>query len=287
MSNENNTPNTELMTLRQFLEQMPAGEIRIVTADASYKAGRGYKFSMPEVLLFCDSEICQGDRLHKVHSNYVEIPSGSLHFSPYYCKNCGQQKKTFALLFKEYLNQSNEIPTELQVLKIGEYPLFGHRVPPRTLRLIQPDAEMFKKGMRAESLGFGIGAFAYYRQIVERQREHLLKEIKKVALRLNTPSEFLKEYDDAIAENQFAKSIDRIKHGIPPSLLIDGHSPLLLLHNALSEGLHAGTDEEYLEIAASIRVVLMELANRISEALKDEKELSQAVSRLMQKKSSP
>lgn len=287
MSNENNTPDTELMTLRQFLEQMPAGENRTVAADASYKAGRGYRFSMPEVLLFCDSEICQGDRLHKVHSNHVEIPSGNLHFSPYYCKNCGQLKRTFALLFREYLNQSNEIPTDLQVVKIGEFPLFGHRVPPRTLRLIQPDAEMFKKGMRSESLGLGVGAFAYYRQIVEGQREHLLKEIKKVAVRLNTPPEFLKEYDEAMAENQFSKSIDRIKHGLPQSLLIDGHNPLLLLHNALSQGLHAGTDEECLEIAASIRVVLTELANRISEALKDEQELSQAVTRLMQKKSAP
>jgi hypothetical protein len=54
-----------------------------------------------------------------------------------------------------------------------------------------------------------------------------------------------------------------------------------LLHSALSEGIHAQTDEECLEIATSIRVVLSELADRISIALKDHAELKQAVSRLL------
>ncbi len=52
----------------------------------------------------------------------------------------------------------------------------------------------------------------------------------------------------------------------------------------LSEGLHAGTDKECLELATSIRVVLTELAERISQALKDEAELNQAVARLMKPK---
>jgi hypothetical protein len=48
--------------------------------------------------------------------------------------------------------------------------------------------------------------------------------------------------------------------------------------------LHNGTDEECLELAQDIRVVLTELAERISQALKDEAELNTAVSRLMTKK---
>jgi hypothetical protein len=68
-------------------------------------------------------------------------------------------------------------------------------------------------------------------------------------------------------------------------LLIDGRNPLSLLHSALSEGLHEHTDEECLEIAQDIRVVLTELADRISLALKEEAELTQAVSRLLNRKS--
>ena len=60
-------------------------------------------------------------------------------------------------------------------------------------------------------------------------------------------------------------------------------TPLTLLHPALSEGIHAKTDEECLELATSIRVVLIELAERIAAALKEEAELKSAVSRLIKK----
>jgi hypothetical protein len=49
------------------------------------------------------------------------------------------------------------------------------------------------------------------------------------------------------------------------------------LHDAVGEGLQRKTDEECLELATSIRVVLTELAERISNALKDDQELKQAL----------
>jgi hypothetical protein len=52
----------------------------------------------------------------------------------------------------------------------------------------------------------------------------------------------------------------------------------------LSEGLHAQADEECLEIATSIRVVMADLAERMGQALKDEAGLNTAVSRLIHKK---
>ena len=47
---------------------------------------------------------------------------------------------------------------------------------------------------------------------------------------------------------------------------------------------HERTDEECLELASSIRVVLAELAERLAQALKDEAELNRALGRLMTKK---
>jgi hypothetical protein len=57
-----------------------------------------------------------------------------------------------------------------------------------------------------------------------------------------------------------------------------------LLHSALSDGLHQRSDEQCLEIASSIRVVLAELSERLAQALKDEAELNKALSRLMANK---
>jgi hypothetical protein len=68
---------------------------------------------------------------------------------------------------------------------------------------------------------------------------------------------------------------------MPQALLINGHNPLTLLHSALSDGLHDQTDEHCLEIASSVRVVLGELSERLSQALKDEAELNNALSKLM------
>jgi hypothetical protein len=133
----------------------------------------------------------------------------------------------------------------------------------------------------------GIGAFAYYRRVVENQKTRIVGEIAEVAAKLGAKSDVLKEFEDAAKETQFSTAIEQIKHGIPDVLLIDGqHNPLTLLHSALSEGLHANTDAECLEIAQAIRVVLTELADRISQALKKEVELTTAVSRLLNRKSS-
>jgi hypothetical protein len=59
---------------------------------------------------------------------------------------------------------------------------------------------------------------------------------------------------------------------------------LTLLHSALSEGLHAESDEDCLEFANTIRIVLSAFAERIGEILKDQSELKQALSKLLSKK---
>jgi hypothetical protein len=76
--------------------------------------------------------------------------------------------------------------------------------------------------------------------------------------------------------------MDDVKDAIPQRLLIEGQNPLTLLHSALSKGLHTNSDETCLELATDIRVVLAELAELLGHALKDERELKEAVSRLRQ-----
>lgn len=74
--------------------------------------------------------------------------------------------------------------------------------------------------------------------------------------------------------------MENIKDAIPQSLLIDGQNPMTMLYKALSIGIHTKTDDECLEIAHSIRIVLAELSERISISLKDEAELKNALTKL-------
>lgn len=81
--------------------------------------------------------------------------------------------------------------------------------------------------------------------------------------------------------------MEEIKPGTPEGLLISGHNPLMLLHAALSVGLHAGTDEECLQAAQDIRLVLTELVDRLAQVKKDDAALKSAVHRLIAKGSKP
>jgi VIT1/CCC1 family predicted Fe2+/Mn2+ transporter len=132
----------------------------------------------------------------------------------------------------------------------------------------------------------GVGAFIYYRRVVENQKNRILGEIIKVSEKIGAAKEKVEKLKSAITETQFSKALDMAKDSIPESLLINGHSPILLLHSALSEGVHALTDEQCLDLAGSVRIVFGELSERLSQALKDEAELTKALSKLMNKKKS-
>lgn len=138
-----------------------------------------------------------------------------------------------------------------------------------------------RQGRQCENQGLGIGAFAYYRRVVENQRNAIIDEIVRVSTKLKLSDDLVKVLSEAKNEKQFSKSVEAIKDGIPQVLFIDGHNPLTLLHRALSEGLHAETDAACLEAAHVIRIVLADLVERVGQALKSETELTSALGRLM------
>ncbi len=134
-------------------------------------------------------------------------------------------------------------------------------------KLVGSELEKFNKGLRSEAHGLGIGAFAYYRAVVETQKDRLIDEIIKVAKLQNPSGELIKELEEARSETQFSSAVEKIKQGIPEVLRINGQNPLTLLHTALSGGLHAGTDPECLEIAQDIRVILSEFSDRLRNGI--------------------
>ena len=269
----------QLRTFADFLESCGPDSVQQVSGlIGGQSAGGSLVLRVPEIQLHC--EICNGVRYFECgSSHYVSTPT-DFEFVTYQCKNCEETKKTFALLVAPDSNRSTG-----RVHKLGEFPPFGPPIPARVMKLIGEDRELFLKGRRAELRGLGIGAFAYYRRVVEEQKSRIIEEIGKVALKIKPSKETEELFAKAEAETQFKTAIDLIKSAIPESLLIDGHNPLTLLHSALSEGLHSQTDEQCLELATSIRVVLTELAERISTALKEEATLKTAVSRLLNRNS--
>ena len=171
--------------------------------------------------------------------------------------------------------------------KIGEYPPFGPPTPARVIALIGKDRDLFLKGRRAENQGFGIGAFSYYRRVVERQWSRIVLEVRRVAERLGTEASVLANLDAVAQHTQFGRAVDDFKPALPAVLLISGNqNPLTLLHGALSKAIHEHSDAECLELAQDVRVVLTDLAERINQALKDDAELQESVNRLRNRRAS-
>jgi hypothetical protein len=167
------------------------------------------------------------------------------------------------------------------VRKLGEFPPFGPPTATRLLTLLGGEKDYFLRGRRAEAQGMGIGAFAYYRRVVENKKTAIFEQIIRVARALPDPDQdLLTELENAKLETQFDKAVQSIRHAIPTSLLVDGHNPLKLLHAALSEGLHADSDELCLESAEGIRLVLSDFVERVELALKNDASLRAAVGRL-------
>lgn len=275
-----------MMRFADFLADVPPGvekpiEDLFTKREPPYLNAPNWKVGDPEITIYCDNDGCKGVRYFetisapevefKKYSKSVDI------YLDYWCRNCGRNKKTFALR----ITQKDPSSLDGVAKKFGEMPAFGPPIPSKVISLVGPDRETFLSGRRAESQGLGIGAFAYYRRVVENQKGRLIGEIVRVAKRLGTSSEMLSVLERAAEETQFSKAVGDIKSAIPQALFIDGHNPFTLLHDALSKGLHAKTDEDCLKMAASIRVVLTELSERISLALKDEAELKQAMKNLM------
>ena len=267
---------------KDFLENIPPGKSIILSNEEILQGSTGVLI-LPELQLFCTGDACNGLRYFsfKEQTNIMGLSMTDTNnlFLIYHCKNCGQTIKTFALEVSYY-----EPDDKWEARKFGEFPPFGPPTPARVIKLIGPDKELFLMGRRSENQGMGIGAFVYYRRVLENQKNRIFDEIIRVTNVISPGDELIKELEAAKNETQFSRAIESVKHGLPQSLMINGHNPLLLLHSALSEGVHSNDDVTCLELATSIRVVLVEFAERLAQALKDEAELTDAVKRLASKR---
>ncbi len=272
-------PVERVYPLREFFETVPPGKLAPLIETVKHDVHGRSCFNLPTIEIHCSSENCDGTRFWGTPCTLLAPgTSASRNFITYTCKNCESSLKHYAIeIWKSTANS-------FVIHKIGETPAFGQPLPSRLITLLRDDREYLFKGRRAENQGMGIGAFAYYRRVIENQKNKIFDAIIRVARSLPATDVLIAELESAKKETQFSKAVERIKSGLPPVLLLPGNqNPLTLLHDALSNGIHEQTDSSCLETATDVRIVLTELADRISIALKDSAELTQAVARLRRK----
>lgn len=167
-------------------------------------------------------------------------------------------------------------------VKLGVWPSQRPTPPAAVKRYLgEKYVHLYKNGLACERHNFGVGAFAYFRRIVEGIIYKLLEDL----------SRFVE--DDAEKRDAYATALESIKEShsgsekiavvkdlLPANLRVGGRNPLGQLYSALSEGIHAQDDETALGQATTIKVVLEILIGRLAQAEREEAALAAALKSL-------
>lgn len=240
-------------------------------------------FSIPESRINIACPICKSPQTFTLRNKVTELvgrrdknPKGEIFRLLYCCTHCEKHLQHF------YVRVDDEKET---YMKVGQYPAWQTKSDPEIERLLGEHASLYKKGLICESQGYGIGAFGYYRRIVEEVIDQLLEEISDII-----PPDELEVYRTAVERTKETRitqeKIDLVKDLLPAILRPQGMNPLTQLHSALSEGLHAGSDEECLNLAEAIRSILVYLVNQIMASRTSRNQFSESMRKLLDKRNS-
>lgn len=234
----------------------------------------------PSIHMHCDNcNSSQTFNMHKHYQSWAEYSNSPIKnetlTAQYTCEGCKE-------FIRYFLLKINEDATS--VMKVGQYPAYDISVDPSIEKSFKEHIENFKKGKICESQSYGIGAFAYYRRIIELVIDELLNSIEELL-----DGEKKEKYHTALMATKKTKvateKIELVKDLLPDSLKYGGHNPLGILHDNLSAGIHAGTDKECIENADAISIALVFLMSRISKIREEEKKFSDSMEKLLLKKS--
>jgi len=202
--------------------------------------------------------------------------AGSVVSYQYTCTHCREQTRNFTVYM-----YGGEHP---YLEKVGQHPPWKIEMNRELEQALGDNSDLYAKGLVCESQGYGIGAFGYYRRIVEWIIEDLLVDVEKIM-----SGEEREIYSEALTKvkgtHVAAEKIHLVKDLLPEILRPEGMNPLSALHSALSEGLHAKSDEDCLDYAASCKEVLVFLVTQLAITQVASSRFTQSMRNLLDKKS--
>lgn len=190
------------------------------------------------------------------------------------CESCKSFERRF------FMHVNAELAT---IYKVGQYPEWEIKMDKNLEKTLNKHGLTFRKGLVCESQGYGIGAFSYYRRITEEIIDELLDSISDL-IEESHKAEYIAALGKAKKTRVTQEKIDLVKDLLPTILKPNGMNPLGVLHNELSEGLHAATDEDCLENANHIKNILIYLINQIIQSKESAKSFTTSMKTLLDKK---
>lgn len=197
--------------------------------------------------------------------------AGQVLRADYECASCNVEHVYFMIKFDE---------NEEKVMKVGQYPPWSIKIEKGLEKILDKHVDTYKKAIICESQGFGIGAYSYYRRIVEEIIDELLKLISDAIEDEVEKENYEKALNQIDISHNASKKIDIVKGLLPSTLQPEKNNPLTILHSNLSEGLHTLSDEECLTKAGYIRVSLVFLVEQVIEHREKAKNYTESLKKL-------
>ncbi len=195
----------------------------------------------------------------------------------YKCEACTKDQVIFLVRF------CGE-PGAAFAMKVGQFPPWSIDISRPMARALGRYEQYYKNGLTCESQGYGIGAYGYYRRIVEGILDDLLASVTDLIPEGPDRETYKAKLQETREGRAAQDKCDLVKHLLPVVLTSDGPNPLGVLHHALSEGLHALEDERCLELSEEIRNTLEYLVETLEHHKAARKRFTDGMRRLLEKR---
>jgi hypothetical protein len=186
----------------------------------------------------------------------------------YRCNGCHTAHVTFMIYFvatkchdrrlQERALYAKGKMEQRSLIKVGQHPMRDIKSNSTLREALGDNEKLYRKGLVSQEQGYGIGAFSYFRRVVDNIIDTILTDIESL-LPPQEQATFAAQLAKAQNSKVAADKIEMVKDLVPPILCTAGVNPLNLLYSELSIGLHVETDEECLDKAALIRTCLERL----------------------------
>ena len=191
----------EYQTIAEFFESTPPNQLIHISDLSAWKRSQygatWNEMRTPEIQLHCNHDQCNGTRFFRCVSGrekHLKSDDYEFFYVTYRCSNCQRVEKIFSLAAKV----ATDAEPQGECYKFGELPTYGPPVSPKLIKLIGPDRDEFLKGRRCENQGLGVGAFIYYRRVVENQKNRILGEIIKVSEKIGASADKIEKLNSAV-----------------------------------------------------------------------------------------
>jgi len=292
-----------MIITKLFLEEYPLLRKLTVTFEKLRYIQAGVRgtsltnLSKPPLNLYC--KVCRNSQTFNMENDFEHYsvtinklnrslesltPVGKILEMRYLCASCNSYRYTYFLEFGVDKTPREDSQTFTGwVRKIGQSPPWEIDIDKNLEKALGNDAELYKKGLTSESQSYGIGSYAYFRRITENIIDELLNSISGL-IDENEKEQYLAALEKVKKTRVTEEKIELVQGLLPVSLQPNNINPLKALHSALSEGLHNKTDEECLELADTIKTILIYLLEEIRSRNDKAKEFTDKMKKLLGQK---